>query len=109
MIREQRWDVIPGAESRDGHLRERVRGAVERIVAAHPDQRVVVVSHGGVIAEIIAQAVDTPHAFAFLGVGNASISHLVVTAERWIVRRFNDTAHLDDDFDLDPTPAPLES
>lgn len=108
MIREQRWDVIPGAESNQS-LRTRVRGAVERIVAAHPDQRVVVVSHGGVIGEIIAQAVDTPNAFAFLGCANASVSHLVVTDQRWIVRRFNDTAHLEDDLDLDPTPAPLES
>jgi probable phosphoglycerate mutase len=108
MLREQRWDVIPGGEPSD-RLRARVRGAIDRIVAAHPEQRVVVVSHGGVIGEIIAQAVETPHAFAFLGVANASISHLVVAGDRWIVRRFNDTSHLVDDFDLDPTPAPLES
>lgn len=108
MIREQRWDVIPGAES-SRSLRTRVRGAIERIVRAHPDQRVVVVSHGGVIGEIMAQAVDTPNAFAFLGCANASISHLVITSERWIVRRFNDTSHLEDDLDLDPRPAPLES
>ena len=57
----------------------------------------------------MAQAVDTPHAFAFLGADNASISHLVVFGQRWIVRRFNDTSHLDDDLDLDPAPAPLES
>ena len=108
MIREQRWDAIPGAESND-HLRTRVRAGVERLVARHPGERIVVVSHGGVIAEIVAQAVATPHPFAFLGVANASITHLVVTTERWIVRRFNDTAHLVDDFDLDPAPAPLES
>jgi probable phosphoglycerate mutase len=108
MLVEQRWDVIPGAETAE-HLRQRVRGAVDRIVAAHPDQRVVAVVHGGVIAEIMAQAVDTPHAFAFLGADNASISHLVVFGQRWIVRRFNDTSHLADDLDLDPAPAPLES
>ncbi len=108
MIREQRWDVIPGAES-SRSLRARVRTAIERIVQAHPDQRVVVVSHGGVIGEIMAQAVETPNPFAFLGCANASISHLVITSERWIVRRFNDTSHLVDDFDLDPEPAPLES
>jgi probable phosphoglycerate mutase len=108
MIREQRWDAIPGAEPAEA-LRRRVRGAVERIVATHPDSRVVVFSHGGVIGEIIAQAVATPHPFAFLGCNNASITHLVVAGSRWIVRRFNDTAHLDDDLDLDPEPAPLES
>lgn len=108
MVAEQRWDAIPGAESND-HLRQRVRAAIERIVAAHPDQRVVVVSHGGIIAEVMAQASRTPHPFMFLGVANTSITHLVVTDGRWIVRRFNDTAHLPDDFDLDPEPAPLES
>ena len=58
MITEERWDVIPGAESADS-LRERVGGALRRIVAAHAGQRVVVVAHGGVIAEIMAQVADT--------------------------------------------------
>ncbi len=108
MVAEQRWDALPGGETNE-HLRTRVRAAVERIVAAHPGQRVVVVTHGGVIADIVAQATQTPHPFMFLGVANASITHLVVAGPRWIVRRFNDTAHLPDDFDLDPMPAPLES
>ena len=94
MLVEQRWDVIPGAESPES-LRERVRGAIERIVAAHPDERVVVFSHGGVIAEILAQVADTHRPFAFLGCDNASISQVVAFSGRWILRRFNDTAHLD--------------
>ncbi|MET0146343.1 MAG: histidine phosphatase family protein [Ilumatobacteraceae bacterium] len=110
MLVEERWDVIPGAESSEA-LRARVRGALERIVAAHPDQRVVIVSHGGVIAEIMAQVTDTRRPFAFIGADNASISHVVVFGERWILRRFNDTAHLqrDLDVDLDPTPSLPES
>ena len=32
--------------------------------------------------------------FTFVGSDNAGISHLVVTGDRWIIRRFNDTAHL---------------
>lgn len=116
MIAEQRWDVIPGAEAMD-RLRGRVRTAMERIIAAHPDQRIVVVAHGGVIGEIMAQATGTPYPFTFLGADNASITHLVAAGPRWIVRRFNDTAHLEIDFalvasstpPLDPHPAPLES
>ena len=102
MLVEQRWDVIPGAESPES-LRARVRGALERIVAAHPDERVVVVTHGGVIAEIMAQVADTRRPFAFLGCDNASISQVVAFAGRWILRRFNDTAHLDRDLDRDRT------
>ncbi len=103
---EQRWDVIPGAESVDS-LRTRVGDALRRIVAAHADQRVVVVAHGGVIAEIMAQVTDTRRPFAFIGADNASISHVVAFGDRWILRRFNDTSHLvrDLDADLDPTPS----
>lgn len=102
LFTEQRWDVIPGAESNEA-LGKRTRTGIERIVAAHPDQRVVAVVHGGVIGELVRQAVDGTRPFAFLGADNASITHLVVERERWLVRRFNDTAHLGG-FDLDPMP-----
>ena len=92
VMAEQRWDVIPGAESRRV-FGGRLRRAVERIVGGHPGGRVVVFSHGAAIGEILAQATgSTP--FAFVGPDNASISKLVVTPDRWIIRGYNDTAHL---------------
>jgi probable phosphoglycerate mutase len=92
MAAEQRWDVIPGAEPRDV-FEARVRSAITRIAARHADEAVVVVSHGGVIGQVLALAAGTT-GFTFAGSDNAGISHLVVTGDRWIVRRFNDTAHL---------------
>jgi len=92
MMEEQRWDVIPGAEPADAFA-ARVRGAITRIAERHRDQTVVVVSHGGVIGQIFADAAGS-RPFAFGGADNASISQLVVHDARWIVRRFNDTAHL---------------
>ncbi|NUP65752.1 MAG: histidine phosphatase family protein [Nonomuraea sp.] len=92
MSAEERWDVIPGAEPAAAFA-ERVRKALGRLAAAHPDQRVVAVTHGGVIAEALAAATGS-RPFAFLGADNASVSHLVLTESRWILRRFNDTAHL---------------
>ena len=95
MRAEQRWDAIPGAEPRDV-LHARTQAALQRIVAAHPDGRVVVVAHGGVIGHLLHHAAGS-EPFAFLGADNASISELVVTAEgQQIVRRFNDSSHLDD-------------
>ena len=73
---EQRWDVIPGAEPAASFAR-RVRAAVERIAAAHGDERVAVFTHGGTIGELLAQATGS-RPFAFTGSDNASISHLVV-------------------------------
>ncbi|KAA5838306.1 histidine phosphatase family protein [Saccharopolyspora hirsuta] len=92
MHAEQRWDVIPGAESVEA-LGDRVRGAIERLAAAHPDQRIAVFTHGGVIGQALALATGS-RPLAFLGADNGSISRLVVTADRWIVRSFNDSAHL---------------
>jgi probable phosphoglycerate mutase len=93
MFREGRWDVIPGAESHE-QLAARLVPVIERIASTHPDQRVMVVVHGGVIGSLLAHA-SGGRPFAFVGADNASISHLVILGDRWIVRRFNDTGHLD--------------
>lgn len=99
---EQRWDVIPGAEPADT-FEARVREAIERLAAVHRDETVAVFTHGGVIGQVLALA-SKSRSFAFVGADNASISHIVITPRGWIVRRFNDTAHLDPAFSLIPTP-----
>lgn len=93
MRAEQRWDVIPGAEPAAAFA-QRVRQAVEQLSAAHPDQRLAVFTHGGVIGQAMALASGS-RPFAFIGADNGSISRLVVSGQRWIVRGFNDTAHLE--------------
>jgi len=92
VMREQRWDVVPGAESREA-FGGRLRRAVERIAAAHPGGCVAAFSHGAAIGEILAQA-SASSPFAFVGADNASISKIVVAPDRWVVRGYNDTAHL---------------
>jgi probable phosphoglycerate mutase len=94
MMAEERWDVIPGAEPTDA-LAARIRAAIGRIAVAHPDQRVAAFTHGGVIGQALALATGS-RLFAFTGAENASISRLVITTDRWIMRGYNDTAHLDD-------------
>lgn len=94
MFDEERWDVIPGAEPQ-ADFAARVQRGIERIAAAHPDQRVAVFTHGGVIGQVLSHATGARR-FAFGGCDNASISHLVVRGDRWVLRRFNDTTHLDD-------------
>lgn len=54
-------------------------------------------THGGVIGQVMALATGS-RPLAFLGADNGSISRIVVTADRWIVRGFNDAAHLGADF-----------
>ncbi|GAA4552621.1 histidine phosphatase family protein [Amycolatopsis samaneae] len=90
---EQRWGVLPGAEA-DEAFGARVCAAIGRIAAAHPDQRVAVFTHGGVIGEVFAQAAGAGERFAFLGADNGSVSRLVVLGGNWLVRGFNDVTHL---------------
>ncbi len=92
MQAEERWDVIPGAEPAE-EFATRVRKAVKRLADEHPGQRLAVFTHGGVIGQALSLASGS-RPFAFLGADNGSISHIVVTGESWIVRCFNDTAHL---------------
>ena len=92
MRAEQRWDVIPGAEPAE-QLSERITAAVQRIAGRHPDERVVVFTHGGIIGQLFALA-SGARPMAFTGADNGSISQLVVSGETWIPRRFNDVAHL---------------
>src|SRR3954452_21851858 len=103
MITDQRWDVIPGAEPAE-QFRERVQRGITEIAARHADQCVVVVAHGGTMDEILSITTGG-RAFVFNGSDNASISHLVVFGDRWILRRYNDTAHLG--LALSTAPQPL--
>jgi 2,3-bisphosphoglycerate-dependent phosphoglycerate mutase len=89
---EERWDVIPGAEPAETFA-ARVRGAVERLARAHPDQRVAVFTHGGVIGQVLATATGS-RPFAFVASDNASISRLAVIGDQWIIRSYNDASHL---------------
>ncbi|MCB1644356.1 MAG: histidine phosphatase family protein [Pseudomonadales bacterium] len=94
MQQEQRWDAIPGAESRE-QIQARVGPALARIAGRHPDQTVVAVVHGGIVGHILAHATGAMP-FAFNGCDNGSISQVVIDGPRIVVRGFNDTAHLSD-------------
>jgi probable phosphoglycerate mutase len=106
VVQKEEWGVIPGAES-NAQLRDRVMPAVRTIAADHPDQRVVVVAHGGVIGAILAE-ITASRPWAFVGADNASISHVVAHGDRWFLRRFNDTGHLAGELSAVPhPPAPV--
>lgn len=86
------WGEIPGAET-TAALQARVARGLERIAAAHPDDLVAVVVHGGVVGAALSHATGA-RGFAFNGAANGSISRLVVHGSDMIVRGFNDCAHL---------------
>jgi probable phosphoglycerate mutase len=94
VILEERWDVIPGAESMEA-LAARVRAGMLRIFErTGPDRVAVAVVHGGIIGEACRQATAS-RPFAFVHSDNCSISRIVALPDgRWLLRTFNDVAHL---------------
>lgn len=102
MYEQHRWDVIPGAEPHDVFA-ARVERAITRIAERHADQCVAVFSHGGVIGQVLAHATGA-RGFALGGSDNGGISHLVVMPDRWLLRRYNDTAHISLAFSTRPEP-----
>jgi 2,3-bisphosphoglycerate-dependent phosphoglycerate mutase len=92
IFRQERWDVIPGAEPMD-EFDERVWRGFQRIVTAHPDQRVMLVAHGGVIGHLLHRVTESRR-FAFSVADNASISEVVAGPDRMLLRRYNDVSHL---------------
>ena len=93
-VEEERWDLIPGAETMEAFAL-RVRAGIDALIAAAgPDASVAAIVHGGVIGEVCRQATES-RPFAFVHNENASVSRLVVLpGGHWLLRSFNDTTHL---------------
>lgn len=86
------WGELPGAETFI-ELQTRVVRGLRRIAAAHPDQLVAVVVHGGVVGAALAAATGSRN-FGFNGADNGSISRVVVHGDQMKLRGYNDVAHL---------------
>lgn len=86
------WSEVPGAES-NAQVTARTVGAIEQIAATHPDELVAVFCHGGVVGALLGYA-NGRLDFMFNGARNGSISHIVVSPDRWIIRTFNDGGHV---------------
>jgi probable phosphoglycerate mutase len=93
LFAEQRWDVIPGAESMPD-FEARVREGLDRLITEAGGGRVVAVVHGGVIAEAL-RRITGSRGVAFLGAESGSISRVIHGVDgTWALRSYNETAHL---------------
>lgn len=94
IFEEQRWDVIPGAEPMEEFAERTRRGLLRVVELTGPGRVAAAVVHGGVIGELAHQATSAPR-LSFIHAENTSITRIVVFADgRWLLRSFNDTAHL---------------
>ena len=86
------WESIPGSEPSE-LLRARLTTAMDRIISAHPGERVLVVSHAGAINAYLAALLGISHDY-FFPTANTSISVLRALGERRMLFSLNDIAHL---------------
>jgi probable phosphoglycerate mutase len=94
IFEQQRWDVIPGAEPMEEFAERTRRGLLRVVELTGPGRVAVAVVHGGIIGELARQATSAPR-LSFIHAENTSITHIIVFADgRWLLRSFNDTAHL---------------
>lgn len=91
-MRQERWDIIPNAESNESFAM-RIKNGLDHIHAENADKLVAVFVHGGVIAQVVAMATGSSN-FAFLGADNGSITKIVMTGDHIRVRSYNETSHL---------------
>jgi len=85
------WDSVPGAE-RWEDFTARVTLGLNEIAAANPGGNVAAFAHGVVIGAATRTLIDAPRRLGT--VENCSITHLIKTGDVWMIRSFNDTAHL---------------
>lgn len=86
------WESIPGTEPSE-LLRARLTAAMDRIISAHPGERVLVVSHAGAINAYLATLLGISHDY-FFPTANTSISVMRAMGERRMLFSLNDIAHL---------------
>jgi 2,3-bisphosphoglycerate-dependent phosphoglycerate mutase len=87
------WSHLPGTES-SHDVRARMREAIDAIVAAHPGERVAIVSHAGAINAYVASLLGLTSDF-FFPTGNTSISIVRARDGRRLLVTINDIAHLE--------------
>ena len=101
-VEEPDWDLVPGGEGASA-FEARVDRALDEIAARHVGERVLVVTHGGVIQVALHRIVGRPSRGIFLfKIQNASISLIERRGARAVVAGVNDVAHLDSGLVVEP-------
>ncbi|KAK9009073.1 hypothetical protein V6N11_080545 [Hibiscus sabdariffa] len=84
-------DIPGGGESLD-HLFQRCTSSLQRIGKKHKGERVVVVSHGGVIRSLYQRA--CPNGKSGGKVLNTSVNIFHLSDEEWTIKSWGDVSHL---------------
>jgi probable phosphoglycerate mutase len=97
------WDAFErGVDFRRGEhgesladIRARIAAVIERLVAEHPGQRLLVVTHGGTIRAAMHYIQQRTGEVQEIFIGNTSITEIDVQDGQYTIVRANDRTHLD--------------
>ncbi len=92
MLNERVWDVYPFSES-SAAFRKRTINAIEAAIATHPNHRIAIVCHGGVINAYVSHIIGSPYDM-FFRPAHTSINIVAAGMGRRVLRTLNDTHHL---------------
>ena len=85
----------PGGETQ-GELNERIVAALNRIAGNHAGERILVVTHGGVVTAFARYVLGVPQAAPrSFDIGNASLSLFYRDGRGWMTRFLGDVSHLE--------------
>ena len=100
--REANPDYTPPDGETLGELNERIVGALNRIADNHAGERVIVVTHGGVVTAFARYVLGVPQAAPRrFDIGNTSLSLFYRDDQRgWMVRFLGDVSHLEHRLDI---------
>ncbi|RZC83433.1 hypothetical protein C5167_046219 [Papaver somniferum] len=84
---------IPGGGESFNQLCERSVSALEEIASKHKGERVIVVTHGGVLRAIYMAVTGKPSAGKIM---NASINVVHLTEKKWVFKTWSDVSHLNE-------------
>ncbi|MBB6097195.1 putative phosphoglycerate mutase [Deinobacterium chartae] len=107
-LRRDPWNARrPGGESM-ADLALRVREAFEDLRARHPGERILVVTHGGVVRVAVSLALGghLQDVWARLSIDNTSITRMLLSPAGGRLISYNDAAHLE--WDEEDTPDDAE-
>ena len=99
LIRDFKLDAddiaIPNGESKKVFY-ARISAALENVAARHPRQRILIVTHGGVLQAILKHVMGGGNSWRFLPrSGNAGYNKFVRRNDVWQLCCWNDTSHLE--------------
>lgn len=93
MVDEKSWDVYPYSES-SHDFRKRVINAIEGIVATHPNQRIAIACHGGVINAYVGHVIGSKYDM-FFRPAHTSINTVGAGGGIRALFRLNEASHLE--------------